>query len=191
MQTIISPPFLDPAVTDLLAAAAPPRRAMFLDRDGVINVNHGYVHSAAATEWVPGIFAACARARELGYLLVVVTNQAGIARGYYDEAAFLAYTGWVHAEFARRGVPLLATYYCPHHPEHAPAGRSGACACRKPQPGMLLAAAEVFAIDLAASIMLGDKPSDEAAAAAAGVGRFIRVKDRVDPDAIDPLPDHR
>lgn len=187
MHNVIPPPLMDPAATDLLAVAAPPRRAVFLDRDGVINVNHGYVHSADATEWVPGIFAACARAREHGYLLVVVTNQAGIARGYYDEATFLAYTRWMHAEFASRGVPLLASYYCPHHPEHAPAGLPDGCACRKPQPGMLLAARDAFTLDLGASVMLGDKPSDEAAARAAGVGRFVRVNDAVSPDDIEPL----
>lgn len=81
MHTPMPPPFFDPAAPELLAAAAWPRRALFLDRDGVINVNHGYVHSAEATDWVPGIFAACERAREQGYLLVVITNQAGIARG--------------------------------------------------------------------------------------------------------------
>lgn len=185
MQTIIRPPLLDPSAIDLLAAAAPMRRALILDRDGVINVNHGYVHSAAATQWVPGIFAACTRAREHGYLLVVVTNQAGIARGYYDEATFLAYTRWMHVEFSLRGVPLLATYYCPHHPDHAPFAMPGGCACRKPQPGMLLAARDAFALDLGASIMLGDKPSDEAAARVAGVGRFVRVKDMVNADDIE------
>lgn len=180
MHTLMPPPYVDAAAPDLLAAASAPRRALFLDRDGVINVNHGYVHSAEATDWVPGIFAACAEAREQGFLLVVITNQAGIARGYYDEATFLAYTRWMHAEFARREVPLLATYYCPHHPKHAPPDVSEACACRKPQPGMLLAASEAFQLDLAASVMLGDKPSDEAAARAAGVGRFIRVEGQVD-----------
>lgn len=186
MSVIIRPPFLDPAASDLVATD-PPRRAVFLDRDGVINVNHGYVHSAAATEWMPGIFTACARARALDYLLIVVTNQAGIARGYYDEKTFLAYTRWMHAEFSRRDVPLVASFYCPHHPDHATSGQSCHCACRKPQPGMLLAARDTFSIDLGASMMLGDKPSDEAAARAAGVGKFVRVGDRVNPDDIELL----
>src|SRR5690606_1314353 len=88
-----------------------PHRALFLDRDGVVNVDHGYVHTPGRTEWVPGIFELARAARAAGYVLVVATNQAGIARGYYDEEQFRAYTRWVHARFAEEGAPLLATYY--------------------------------------------------------------------------------
>ena len=98
----IRAPFLDPAADAILAAASAPRRALFLDRDGVINVNHGYVHTAALTEWVPGVFELVAEAHARGYLVIVVTNQAGIGRGYYDEAVFLEYTAWMHARFAER-----------------------------------------------------------------------------------------
>ena len=165
----IRPPYLDPAADALLAAAPMPRRALFLDRDGVINVNHGYVHAPAQTDWVPGIFDLVAEAAGRGYLAIVATNQAGIARGLYDEAVFLDYTAWMHREFARRGTPLLATYWCPHHPEAGQGGYRAACACRKPAPGMLLAAARDFGIDLASSIFVGDKQSDMDAGRAAGV----------------------
>ena len=87
-------------------------KALFLDRDGVININHGYVCTPDRTDWVPGIFELCALARDAGYVLLVVTNQAGIARGYYSEAGFLEYTRWRHGEFSIRGVDILATIYC-------------------------------------------------------------------------------
>ena len=174
----IRPPYLDPAADALLAAAPMPRRALFLDRDGVINVNHGYVHAPAQTDWVPGIFALVADAAARGYLVIVATNQAGIARGLYDEAAFLDYTAWMHREFARRGTPLLATYWCPHHPEAGQGGYRVACACRKPAPGMLLAALARFSLAPEDSFLVGDHDSDVLAAAGAGVaGRRV---DRAD-----------
>lgn len=170
---MIATPIGDVAAAAQLAASPAPHKALFLDRDGVINVDHGYVHEPAATEWVPGIFEACAHAHAAGYLIVVVTNQAGIARGYYDVETFRAYTHWMHAQFAQRGAPLLATCYCPHHPAHGLGQWRTPCACRKPQPGMLLVARDAFAIDLAASVMVGDQPSDEAAARAAGIGCYL------------------
>ena len=151
------------------------KRVLFLDRDGVINVNHGYVHTPEQTEWVPGIFALCAAAHAAGYALVVVTNQAGIARGYYSLAQFIAYTRWMHEQFAARGTPLLATYYCPHHPHGVLPQYQLVCACRKPQPGMILAVASDLGLCLADCLMVGDKPSDQQAAVAAGVGRYRMV----------------
>lgn len=149
------------------------QRALFLDRDGVINRDHGYVHRPEQTDWVPGIFDLCRMARDLGYVLVVVTNQAGIARGYYGEDQFAEYTRWVHAEFSRRGVPLLATYHCPHHPTEGVGELRRDCDCRKPKPGMILRAQREHAIDLAASVLIGDKRSDIDAARAAGVGHVF------------------
>lgn len=145
-------------------------RALFLDRDGVVNINHGYVHRAEDTDWVPGIFELCGAARAHGFALVVVTNQAGIARGLYSEAEFMDYTRWVHAEFARRGVPLLATYYCPHHPDAGVGVYGIVCTCRKPEPGMILRAADDLGLALHESILIGDQPSDIAAVTSAGVG---------------------
>ena len=161
---------------------APPatarRRALFLDRDGVINVNHGYVHTPAETRFLPGIFDLTGAAREAGFIIIVATNQAGIARGFYGVAQFIDYTRWMHEEFAARGVCIEATYFCPHHPVAGVGEGLRDCDCRKPKPGMLLAAAARFGIDLGASVMVGDSDSDAAAAAAAGVGRtFILARD--------------
>lgn len=173
----IRQPYLDPAAQRLLAATPLPRKALLLDRDGVINVNHGYVHAPAQTDWVPGIFERVAQAHARGWLPIVVTNQAGIGRGYYDEAAFLDYTAWVHAQFARRGAPLLATFWCPHHPDAGIGGYRVTCSCRKPEPGMLLAAAQAFSLDLSRAMLVGDADSDLEAGRAAGVAWVQRVAD--------------
>lgn len=150
-----------------------PHRALFLDRDGVINVNHGYVHTPEQTDWVPGIFDLARAARAVGYVLVVVTNQAGIARGYYSPAQFEEYTRWVHGCFAAEGAPLLATYYCPHHPEAGLGALKVECGCRKPRPGMLLRAIREWNLDASSSILIGDQPSDIDAAAEAGIGSSV------------------
>jgi D-glycero-D-manno-heptose 1,7-bisphosphate phosphatase len=166
---------LDPEAAGLVGGRLP-RRALFLDRDGVMNVNHGYVHTPERTDWLPGIFELARTARSAGYLLIVVTNQAGIARGYYTEAQFGQYTRWVHERFMREGAPLLATYYCPHHPE-AGLGELGVeCGCRKPAPGMLESAIRRWGLDPGRSVLVGDQLSDMAAAAGAGVGLAIQVR---------------
>lgn len=179
--------FTDPTADAQLAAAPLPRRALFLDRDGVVNVDHGYVHAAARTDWIPGIFELVRDAHELGYLPVIVTNQAGIARGLYSEAQFLAFTRWVHLRFAEAGAPLLATYYCPHHPTAGIGPWRQECGCRKPGPGMLLAAASDHGIDLRASRLVGDKDKDLQAAKAAGVGGALLF----DPLGTDSATIHR
>jgi len=167
----IRAPYLDPAAEALLAASPTPRMALCLDRDGVFNLSPGYVHPPEHTDWVPGIFERVAEAHALGYLPIVVTNQAGIGRGLYGEGAFLAYTAWVHAQFAARGSPLLATFWCPHHPDEGRGDYRIVCGCRKPRPGMLLDAIARFDIDPARSIIIGDKPSDLEAGRAAAVAR--------------------
>lgn len=173
-------PYLDPRAGELLAMAPAPRKALFLDRDGVINIDHGYVHEPEDTDWVPGIFGLCEKAWRAGYLPIVVTNQAGIARGYYTVREFLAYTQWMHEQFALKGVPLVATYYCPHHPGVGLGTLRLDCDCRKPKPGMILSAASDLQLDLSACILVGDKSSDIAAASAAGVGRALLLEDGVD-----------
>ncbi len=151
------------------------RRALFLDKDGVINVDHGYVCTPDRTDFIDGIFGLCRVATQRGYLNVVITNQAGIARGYYTEQAFLAYMGWVRGEFRRHGATLDAVYYCPHHPVHGRGKYLKDCDCRKPKPGMILSAAHDLDLDLPASVLLGDNPSDTAAGRAAGVGSVIEL----------------
>lgn len=151
------------------------RRALFLDRDGVINEDFGYVHTPDRTEWVDGIFDLCNRAQALGMTIVVVTNQAGIARGYYTEPEFLAYTTWMVEQFRLRGIEIQAVYHCPHHPEMGKGALKIACDCRKPAPGMILRAAREHSLDLSRSALVGDKVSDIRAADAAGVGLPILV----------------
>lgn len=172
-------PYIDPAVEKILLLAAMPRKALFLDRDGVINIDHGYVHRPEQTDWLPGIFELCRKAKSEGMLLIVVTNQAGIGRGYYSEQQFLEYTAWMHQVFSEQGAPLLATYYCPHHPEAAVGEYLTACHCRKPQPGMLQAAMRDWGIDPALSLMIGDKYSDMQAAQTSGLSFSLEVEERL------------
>jgi D-glycero-D-manno-heptose 1,7-bisphosphate phosphatase len=145
------------------------RRAAFIDRDGVINDDHGYTYRREDFVFVPGTFAACAQLRGWGLALVVVTNQSGIGRGLYTEAQYQQLTAWMASQFAAAGAPLAAVYHCPHHPDASLPNFRRACDCRKPAPGMLLAAARDLSIDPARSAMFGDKESDIEAAAAAGV----------------------
>ncbi len=151
------------------------KRALFLDRDGVINADHGYVCSPERTEWMDGIFKFCAIAQALEYRIIVVTNQAGIARGYYSERDFIEYTSWVHACFKENGVRLDATIYCPHHPVDGIGFLSVACDCRKPAPGMFVQAQASFGVDCSASAMVGDKCSDMAAGQTAGINRLYYI----------------
>jgi D-glycero-D-manno-heptose 1,7-bisphosphate phosphatase len=149
------------------------RRAAFLDRDGVVNVDHGYVFRREDFQFVPGTLAACAQLHRLGFVLVVVTNQAGIGRGLYGEDDFRRLTEWMSEEFAAAGAPLAGVYHCPHHPQAGLAGYRRACDCRKPAPGMLLAAARELSLDLGRSVLFGDKASDIEAAVAAGVPQRV------------------
>jgi len=151
------------------------RPALFLDRDGVINVDHGYVHKPEQVTFIEGIFELVKRARTAGLLVVVVTNQAGIGRGYYTEAHFHAFTAWMQAEFERRGAPIDRVYFCPFHPEHGVGAYKRESNMRKPGPGMLLQAAAELNIDLRGSLMVGDTESDMQAGINAGVGRTIRL----------------
>lgn len=151
------------------------KRAVFLDRDGVINRDRAYVHRWEDFEFVPGALEAAARLSAAGWTLVVVTNQSGIARGYYTEEDYQALTQHMVAAFAAHGAPIAAIYHCPHHPSGRVAALAVDCDCRKPAPGMLLRAAREHGLSLAESMMVGDKPSDIAAARAAGVGRAYLV----------------
>lgn len=154
----------------------PQQRALFLDKDGVINVDHGYVCTPERTDFIDGIFDLCRAATQRGWVNVVVTNQAGIARGYYTEPDFLAYMDWVRSEFRRHDTRLDAVYYCPHHPVHGLGGYLRDCDCRKPKPGMILSAARDLELDLGGSVLIGDSVSDVEAGSAAGVGRICLLE---------------
>ena len=146
------------------------RPAAFLDRDGVINVDHGYVSQVADFAFLPGVLDAARALHERGLALVVITNQAGIARGMYGEAEFAALTAWMRERFAQAGAPLAGVYHCPHHPTEGVGALRVRCPCRKPAPGMILDAARDLALDLPRSVIFGDKCDDMRAGLAAGVG---------------------
>ena len=150
--------------------------AIFLDRDGTINVDHGYVHEIDNFEFLDGVIDAMRQLKEMGYALVVVTNQSGIVRGKFTEEQFETLTEWMDWSLADRGVDLDGIYFCPHHPTEGVAPYRKECQCRKPGPDMILDAAKYLKIDLAASYMVGDKSSDMKAAIAAGVGHKVLVK---------------
>ena len=145
------------------------RRAAFLDRDGVINIDRGYVYRWEDFDFVPGVLEGARRLHELDYALVVVSNQSGIGRGFFSEVQFHALSDWMRDKFISAGAPLSGIYFCPHHPTEAHGRYLQTCDCRKPAPGMLLSAASDLHLDLGASAMFGDKPSDLKAALAAGV----------------------
>ena len=145
-------------------------RALFLDRDGVINIDKGYVYRIEDFEFIDGIFELGQRAITLGYRIFVVTNQAGIGRGYYTEADFRSLTDWMLRQFAAAGVEIAKVYHCPSHPQQGVGQYRRESFFRKPNPGMLLAARDEFSLDLSRSALVGDKVSDIQAGTAAGVG---------------------
>ncbi len=151
-------------------------RAVFLDRDGVINEDDGYVYKIEDFRFKEGIFKLLKYLQILGYRLFIVTNQSGIARGYYSKDDFLRLTEWMIKEFKKESVNIEKVYYCPHMPD------SG-CSCRKPKPGMIKEAVKEFDIDVSNSWMIGDKPSDMEAAKNAGIKNRICINDNICNDA--------
>jgi D-glycero-D-manno-heptose 1,7-bisphosphate phosphatase len=145
------------------------KRALFLDRDGVVNEEVGYLHRTDEVRFVDGIFSLCRTAMDLGYKLIVVTNQAGIARGYYSEADFHSLMEWMRSALRAEGVELDAVYHCPFHPEHGVGQYKREHEDRKPGTGMLRKGAVELGVSLADSVMVGDRCSDVAAANAAGL----------------------
>ncbi|MFD0966551.1 D-glycero-beta-D-manno-heptose 1,7-bisphosphate 7-phosphatase [Seminibacterium arietis] len=151
------------------------KKAIFLDRDGTLNIDYGYVHEIDQFHFIEGSIEALKKLKELGYLLVLVTNQSGIARGYFSEDEFLKLTEWMDWSLADRGVDLDGIYYCPHHPNgHGKYSKN--CDCRKPESGMLLQAIKELEIDPEQSFMVGDKIEDLQAGLNAKVRYNILVK---------------
>jgi len=151
------------------------QRAAFIDRDGVLNEDLGYVFRAEDFHWLPGAIVALARLQRAGYALVVVTNQSGIARGFYSEADLARLNSHMQAELQAQGVALAGIYACPHHPQARVAAYRRDCDCRKPAPGLILQAAQALSLDLGRSCLFGDKASDIEAGRAAGVGRCYAI----------------
>lgn len=145
------------------------KKAVFFDRDGTLNVDVHYLHRIEDFQWMPEAVEAIAYCHQQGYLVVVVTNQSGVARGYYEEADVVRLHQWMNEELARQGVaPIDGFYYCPHHPKAAVPEYAVDCDCRKPKPGMLLTACRELGIEAKLSLMVGDKPRDVECGEAAG-----------------------
>lgn len=146
---------------------------MFFDRDGVINVNHGYVHKIKNFEFVEGIFEVACAARARGFKLIVITNQSGIGRGYYSELQFHRLTAWMCNEFLNMGAPIEKVYFSPFHPNAGIGAYKKDDVSRKPSPGMIHKAQWEMNLNLGNSILIGDQVSDIQAGIAAGVGLNI------------------
>jgi D-glycero-D-manno-heptose 1,7-bisphosphate phosphatase len=151
-----------------MTASATLRRAVFLDRDGTINVEKDYLYRVDEFEFIPGAPAAIGRLKAAGFLVIVVTNQAGVARGYYDEQAVAVLHAHIQAQLTVSGAAVDGFYLCPHHPTEGLGHYRVHCDCRKGAPGMLLQAAREHGISLTDSFMVGDKVADIEAGVAAG-----------------------
>jgi D-glycero-D-manno-heptose 1,7-bisphosphate phosphatase len=145
------------------------KKIVFLDRDGVINKEVGYLHKIEDFEFINGVFDACVYFQSLGYQLIIVTNQSGIGRGYYNENDFHIVNNWMLEQFKNQGINILDVFFCPHSPEST-------CDCRKPKPGMFIQANDRHDIDMGNSWMIGDKEADIEAANAAGIQNTVLVK---------------
>ena len=161
--------------------------AVFLDRDGVINVDHGYVSTWEQFEFLPGASEALRELQDAGYLLIVVSNQSGIGRGYYSERDLHTLNQAIAEHLdSTLGVTLSGFYHCPHHPTEAEGEFRQQCDCRKPAPGMIQQAVLDHGIDVKTSLLVGDKDSDIEAGRAAGVARLFKVVDSAQSGASAP-----
>jgi len=147
--------------------------AVFFDRDGVLNHDLDFIYRPADFVWNDGAKEAIKWCNDHGYRVIVVTNQSGIARGYYKEADFQGLVRWIDGELTAVGAHIDATYFCPHHPEAPLVEYRAECRCRKPQAGMIEDAIREWNIDRAASILIGDHERDLEAAAKAGIAGFL------------------
>ena len=146
-----------------------PIKTIFLDRDGVINKEVQYLHKIEKFEFIDGIFEACLHFQKIGFNIIIVSNQSGIARGYYTEIDYQLLTKWMIAKFENKAIKILDVLHCPHGPNEA-------CKCRKPMPGMFLKSQKTYNINMGLSWMVGDKESDIIASIAAGIENNILVR---------------
>ena len=144
-------------------------KTIFIDRDGVINKEIGYLYKIEDFQFINGVFEACQYFNQLGYQIIIVTNQSGISRGYYSESDFQIITHWMLTEFKKNYISILDIFYCPHLPESK-------CNCRKPKPGMFIEAQNKYNIDMEESWMIGDCERDIIAANSSGIKNTIMVK---------------
>ena len=149
------------------------RPAVFLDRDGTLNEDTGYVHRIEDFRWLPGAIDAVRRLNAAGYYVFVVTNQSGVARGLFEEAAVRDLHGWMNEELRRAGAHIDDMCYCPHHPDATVPAYRMTCPCRKPAPGMILDLMRSWPVIAEASVAIGDKERDAAAGRAAGIAAEV------------------
>jgi len=147
-------------------------KALFIDRDGTINIEKHYVYKIEDFEFTPGIFDLVSQFQQQQYLIFIITNQSGIARGFYSETEYQKLTSWMINQFNIKEIQISKVYHCPHHPKI-----SGSCSCRKPNPGLILTAMNEFNINPTVSILIGDKKSDILAGENAGIGRNYFIQD--------------
>jgi D-glycero-D-manno-heptose 1,7-bisphosphate phosphatase len=154
------------------------RRALFLDRDGTINVDYGYVYKPEDFHFIDGIFELVAESTRLDYLNIIVTNQSGIGRGYFSESDFHNLMLWVSNQFIHHDGKIHGIYFCPDHPEYGVGKYKRDSIMRKPSPGMILKAAEEHNISLDCSVLVGDSLRDIEAGKAAAIGCNLLFKER-------------
>jgi D-glycero-D-manno-heptose 1,7-bisphosphate phosphatase len=153
-------------------------KALFLDRDGIVNIDSAYVYKIEDFIFVDGIFELGRFFSQQGYRLFIITNQAGIGRGYYTKNDFETLMHWVSLEFLKQDLVIEKSYYCPHHVTAGIGAYKKACDCRKPKAGMILQAAKDFRLDLSQSLLIGDKTSDIDAGKKAGLKHNYLIKSR-------------
>jgi len=144
-------------------------KTIFLDRDGVINKEKQYLYKVKDFEFIDGVFESCRSFNAQGFQIIIVTNQSGIARGFYKEKDFYKLTNWMLNEFKTNNVNILDVFHCPH-------SVNSDCDCRKPKAGMFIKATSVYKIDLEHSWMIGDKEEDIQAAINAGIKNTVLVR---------------
>jgi len=159
------------------------QKALFLDRDGVINIEKDYLYQIKDFEFIEGVFTAVKRFKQLNYYIIVITNQSGIGRGYYTENDYYTLTSWMIKQFKQQNASIDDVYFCPHSPNDH-------CQCRKPKPEMILKAAKKFKLDLSQSWLIGDKESDIIAGKNAGIKKLLLVRSGHKINENETIADH-
>ena len=154
-------------------------KAVFLDRDGTINVEKHYLYRQEDFEYIPGVIDALRKLQELGYILIIISNQSGIARGYYTEEDYKRLDDWMKDDLKQKGINITASYYCPHHPEAKIIEYRCECKCRKPGTELFRKAKEDYNIDMGASLAIGDKVRDLAICMGEDVKGFLLTGEKV------------